>query len=30
MKEVRELLNRIGYEFRDERLLRTALTHSRL
>ena len=28
MKEVRELLNRIGYEFRDERLLRTALTHS--
>lgn len=28
MKEVSGLLNRIGYEFRDESLLRNALTHS--
>ena len=28
MKEVKELLDKIGYEFRDESLLRKALTHS--
>lgn len=28
MKEVRELLEKIGYEFRDESLLTNALTHS--
>ena len=28
MKDVKELLTRIGYEFNDEALLTNALTHS--